>query len=100
MRTAMQARYQSYQHNVFAGGFSAIYDMTPDGHPIIGRVGEMQGFWCNCGWSGNGFASAPALGRHLAAQMLGIGSEIDLGLFTWPRSPQVKARPDHAWIYR
>jgi glycine/D-amino acid oxidase-like deaminating enzyme len=73
------------QRTISYGGFSAVYDMTPDGHPIIGQVGGVRGFWCNCGWSGNGFASAPALGRHLAAMILGREPDVDLSTFAWPR---------------
>jgi sarcosine oxidase subunit beta len=88
------------RRGVYAGGFAAIYDMTPDAHPIIGNIGGVAGFWCNCGWSGNGFASAAAVGGHLAARMAGRSSAVDLGMFGWPRPPETKTRPDGNWIRR
>lgn len=100
LRTDLTKRFESMRRAVYAGGFSAIYDMTPDAHPIIGNPGGVAGFWCNCGWSGNGFASAAAVGGHLAARIAGKKSTVDLGMFAWPRPPETKNRPDGNWIRR
>jgi glycine/D-amino acid oxidase-like deaminating enzyme len=100
LRTDLTKRFKSMRRGVYAGGFAAIYDMTPDGHPIIGNIGGVGGFWCNCGWSGNGFASAAAVGGHIAARMAGKTSEVDLGMFDWPRASGSKARPDSNWVRR
>ncbi len=90
-REALQPRYSGMRTAPFLGGFSALYDMTPDAHPIVGES-EVEGFWNNCGWSGNGFAGAPAFGRCLAAEITGSVSEIDISPFRWPRPPGVKER--------
>lgn len=100
LRTLVDRRCAVMRTTPSAGGFSAIYDMTPDAHPIVGKVGEVAGFWCNCGWSGNGFASGPVVGRHLAAQIMGCESDIDLSAFAWPRPTDATPRPDVEWIYR
>jgi len=100
LRSDLAKRFRSMQRSIYAGGFAAIYDMTPDAHPIIGNVGGISGFWCNCGWSGNGFASAAAVGRHLAARIAGQDSEVDLGMFAWPRPLETRKRPDGNWIRR
>lgn len=91
-RDALQKRYDGLKQATSFGGFSAVYDMTPDRHPIVGPIGQVEGFWCDCGWSGNGFAGAPAVGRCLAAQIMGEDSDIDLSMFCWPRSSSVKVR--------
>jgi sarcosine oxidase subunit beta len=39
--------------------------ITPDQHPIIGPAGP-DGFWLDCGFSGTGFKTAPAIGASLA----------------------------------
>ena len=100
LRHDLTKRFASMRRGIYAGGFAAIYDMTPDGHPIIGQIGGVTGFWCNCGWSGNGFASAPAVGGHLAARIAGRTSDVDLGMFDWPRPVGAKPRPDSHWVRR
>jgi sarcosine oxidase subunit beta len=84
----------------FAGGFSAIYGMTPDAHPIVSEMPQVKGFWCDCGWSGNGFASAPVLGQCLADQIMGKTSAIDLSAFQWPRAENAKPRVESTWVFR
>ena len=44
---------------------SCMYTMTPDGEPIIDRLGEH--IVAGCGFSGSGFKHSPATGRMLAA---------------------------------
>ena len=100
MRQLVDRRCAAMRRATSAGGFSAIFDMTPDAHPIVGKVGGVDGFWCNCGWSGNGFASGPVIGRYLAAQIMGGESEIDLSVFAWPRVAGAKPRPDVGWVVR
>ncbi len=52
--------------------------ITPDQHPIIGPAGP-DGFWLDCGFSGTGFKTAPAVGASLAQLITeGIGSNRDL----------------------
>jgi sarcosine oxidase subunit beta len=91
-RRPLDQRFSAMRKTYFTGGFSAVYDMTPDGHPIIGRMPEVDGFWCDCGWSGNGFASSPVIGHSLATEILGGKSEIDISYFGWPRSQDVTDR--------
>jgi sarcosine oxidase subunit beta len=91
-RDALQRRYAGMRQATSFGGLSALYDMTPDSHPIVGPIAQVEGFWCDCGWSGNGFAGAPAVGRSLAAQIMGEASDIDLSMFGWPRAAGVQQR--------
>lgn len=92
IRKPLNQRFTAINKTYFTGGFSAIYDMSPDGHPIIGMMPEVDGFWCDCGWSGNGFASSPVIGRCLASEITGGKSDIDISYFRWPRSPEVTNR--------
>lgn len=46
-------------------GRTAILDMTPDGKPVLGPLGP-PGLHAAVGWSGSGFAKAPAVGAEIA----------------------------------
>jgi sarcosine oxidase, subunit beta len=65
--------------NAWAG----LYDMTPDAHPIVGRVGD--GIFAACGFSGHGFMTSPAVGRALAEEIVLGGSELDLSPYRLER---------------
>jgi sarcosine oxidase, subunit beta len=56
--------------------WAGLYDMTPDAHPIVGRIGE--GVYAACGFSGHGFMQSPAVGRALAAEILTGAAPFDL----------------------
>ncbi len=47
-------------------GWAGLYDVTPDWHPIIGRMPGLDGFICAYGWSGSGFKMAPVTGELIA----------------------------------
>jgi len=100
LQDGLYDRYDDMRRSPSLGGFMALYDMTPDGHPIVGPTEGVDGFWCDCGWSGNGFAPAPAGGRSLARMMMGGEPEIDLSYFRWPRSANVGNRLHHDWAHR
>ena len=93
-RRLLNSRVESFKRAQSFGGFSGLYDMTPDGHPIISDFSEVTGFWSNCGWSGNGFASAPAVGRYIAKLVRKESVDMDLSMFRWPR-PQGVARMNY-----
>jgi len=59
--------------------------ITPDQHPIIGPAGP-DGFWLNCGHSGTGFKTAPAIGSSLAQLIVeGPGANDDLSIYRLER---------------
>ncbi|MEK6606948.1 MAG: FAD-dependent oxidoreductase [Myxococcota bacterium] len=47
------------------------YDMTPDGHPIVGEAPDCPGLWLCSGFVGHGFMMAPAVACHVADAMTG-----------------------------
>lgn len=59
------------------------YDgITPDQHPILGAAGP-EGFYLDCGHSGTGFKTAPAIGLCMAELILdGKAKTVDLSPFT------------------
>ncbi len=63
--------------------WAGLYDMTPDAHPILGRVGE--GVYAACGFSGHGFMQSPAVGRAVAEEILGLEPTFDLSPYRLDR---------------
>jgi sarcosine oxidase subunit beta len=59
-----------------AHAWAGLYDMTPDAHPIVGRVAE--DVYAACGFSGHGFMVSPAVGEALAELVLDGESAFDL----------------------
>jgi len=51
------------------GGWASLYDVSPDWQPVIGEI--TTGVFVDAGTSGHGFKLGPALGRHVAAMILG-----------------------------
>ena len=47
------------------GGWSGLYDVTPDGYPIVDAVGP-EGLFVAVGFSGHGFKLCPEVGRLLS----------------------------------
>jgi len=66
-----------------AEGWAGLYDMTPDAHPILGRIAD--GVYAACGFSGHGFMQSPAVGRALAEEILGETPSLDLGPYRLER---------------
>jgi len=100
LRDGIAQRYDAMRRTPSLGGFTAIYDMSPDGHPMVGQLEGADGFWSDCGWSGNGFAPAPAAGRALAALILGREPDVSLAGFSWPRTVDLGSRLYPDWIHR
>ena len=57
------------------GGYDGI---TPDQHPILGAAGP-DGYYLDCGHSGTGFKTAPAIGLCMAELILdGVAKTVDI----------------------
>ena len=68
--------------------------MTPDAHPIVGRVAD--GVYAACGFSGHGFMQSPAVGRALAELILRGESSLDLSPYALERFEAGAVFPEHA----
>jgi sarcosine oxidase subunit beta len=87
------ARYPPAEHATVADSWAGLYDMTPDAHPIVGRVAE--GVYAACGFSGHGFMQSPAVGRALAELILRGESSIDLSPYALERFEAGAVFPEH-----
>jgi sarcosine oxidase subunit beta len=76
-------RYPAAAGTRFESAWAGLYDMTPDAHPILGRVAE--GVYAACGFSGHGFMQSPAVGRALAEEILGLEPSFDLSPYRLER---------------
>jgi sarcosine oxidase subunit beta len=47
------------------------YDMSPDGHPILGDADDAPGLYLCCGFAGYGFMMAPVIGELYAEWLTG-----------------------------
>jgi glycine/D-amino acid oxidase-like deaminating enzyme len=66
-----------------ADAWAGLYDMTPDAHPIVGRVAD--GVYAACGFSGHGFMQSPAVGRAVAELIVQGTSAVDLAPYSLAR---------------
>jgi sarcosine oxidase subunit beta len=68
--------------------WAGLYEMTPDGMPIIGPVAALSGLFMIAGFSGHGFQHSPAAGRVLADAIAGADPKFDLSPFALERFAQ------------
>ncbi len=69
----------------FRSAHSGQDGITPDQRPILGPAGP-AGFFLDCGHSGTGFKTAPAIGLGMAELMLdGAATSVDLAPFALER---------------
>ena len=52
------------------GGYGSMYDLTPDGNPILDRSEVVEGLYWAVGFSGHGFKLSPVVGRMVAELVL------------------------------
>ena len=82
----LSRRIPAMRDAAFIAGHAGLYDMTPDGHPIIGRVPGPDGLYLAAGFSGAGFKKGPAVGRCLAELIRdGHSQTVDLAPFALDR---------------
>ena len=69
----------------FRSSHSGQDGLTPDQRPILGAAGPM-GFYLDCGHSGSGFKTAPAVGLGMSELILdGAASSVDIAPFVLER---------------
>lgn len=74
-RQALGERMPAFHRAVSWGGCGALYTITPDAHPLVGPVPEVEGLFLVSGFSGHGFKLAPAIGAGVAALVTGADPE-------------------------
>lgn len=69
LATALR-RYPQLGDAAVNRAWAGLYEMSPDAHPILGRVEGMEGFFLANGFSGHGFQHAPVTGRLVAEEIV------------------------------
>jgi sarcosine oxidase subunit beta len=75
--------------------WAGLYENTPDAHPILGAVGEPEGFICAVGFSGHGVMHAPATGQLIAELIADGKTSLDLAPLALDRFHTGRALPEH-----
>lgn len=65
--------------------WAGLYEMSPDGNPIVGPARAVEGFFLINGFSGHGFQHSPAAGRVLADLIVGRDPGLDTTPFALAR---------------
>ncbi|MCA8939090.1 MAG: FAD-binding oxidoreductase [Planctomycetes bacterium] len=96
LMTALE-RCPALEEAAILRGWAGLYETTPDHHPIIDRVGELENAWLCAGFSGHGLMHAPAAGLVSAELILdGKASSIDISRLRLNRFDDPSALMDEA----
>ncbi|MGH7265801.1 MAG: NAD(P)/FAD-dependent oxidoreductase [Candidatus Rokuibacteriota bacterium] len=91
-------RFPVMENGLSMGGYSGVYDVTPDGQPVLGAIPEYAGLHADFGWSGHGFKHAPVIGDILSDVILsGRSKDYDLTPFRWSRFRDGDLLPLAGW---
>ena len=66
----LYARWPPFTRALALNSYTGLYDVTPDWHPVLGRVDGVDGFFLCAGFSGHGFKIAPAIGEVMAEEII------------------------------
>ena len=74
--------------------WAGLYEMSPDAHPLIGRLEPIENAYVVAGFSGHGFMHGPIAGKLLAEVILdGSASSLDIGVLSPTRFALHSAAP-------
>jgi sarcosine oxidase subunit beta len=66
--------------------WAGLYEVTPDAHPIIGPVRNLDGYYVVTGFSGHGFMHGPAAGLLIAENIVdGQPKTLDISMLDYYR---------------
>ena len=92
----LTARMPGMAQALFRGGWSGLFTVTPDWHPVLDRVPGVDGLYCAVGFSGHGFKLSPMIGVVMSELILdGESTSVDvsmLGLDRFARGDLLRSR--------
>jgi glycine/D-amino acid oxidase-like deaminating enzyme len=79
-------RLPAMMDGLFRGGWSGLFTVTPDWHPILDRIEGIDGLYCAVGFSGHGFKESPMIGKTMAELIAkGRSTTIDISMLNFKR---------------
>jgi sarcosine oxidase subunit beta len=78
--------------------WAGLYEMSPDGNPIVGAAEGVEGLFLINGFSGHGFQHSPAAGRILADVIAGRDPRFDLTPFAHGRFSTLGAAAGERYV--
>jgi sarcosine oxidase subunit beta len=76
---AAMKRLPTLERAGIASRWAGLYEVSPDAHPILGRIPRIEGLYCIGGFSGHGFMHGPICGLLLAEEVLdGAAHTLDI----------------------
>ena len=79
VRARAARRHPAFGDLRITARWSCYYEMTPDDHPIVGKVPGVDGLYIAAGFSGHGFMHAPATAQLVVEEMLdGKATALDI----------------------
>jgi sarcosine oxidase subunit beta len=78
--------------------WAGLYEMSPDGNPIVGPADGVEGLFLINGFSGHGFQHSPAAGRILADVITGRDPKFDLAPFAAGRFARAGADTGERYV--
>jgi sarcosine oxidase subunit beta len=83
---AAVARLPLLEQAGLAAHWAGLYEVTPDAHPIISDVPDLQGYIVVTGFSGHGFMHGPAAGLLVSEIILdGRAATLDISALDYRR---------------
>ena len=74
-------RMPAMSNALFRGGWSGLFTVTPDWHPVLDRVEGIDGLYCAVGFSGHGFKLSPMIGVVMSELITqGEATSIDISM--------------------
>ncbi len=83
---ALAERMPAMENAFFRGGWSGLFDITPDWHPILDQIDGIDGLYCAIGFSGHGFKLSPMIGVVMAELITqGRATSVDISMLNLKR---------------
>ena len=91
-------RFPVMENGLSMGGYSGLYDVTPDKQPVLGAIPEYAGLFADFGWSGHGFKHSPVIGDIVSDVVLhGRSASYDITPFRLSRFREGDLVPFASW---